>query len=553
MAALTTPTAEPRPSGAALCYASIAEVARLIATKALSPVELMRMHLDRIAELDSKLCSFITVLPERALEEARAAEREIAAGRNRGALHGVPYSLKDNTAASRVFWDRVPDVDATIHARLVAAGGILLGKNNTWEFGTGTGEMQPDLPHPPARNPWDLSCFAAGSSTGTGAAVAAGLAMFGMGSDTGGSVRAPSACNGLFGLKPTYGRLSRAGILPNSFSFDAAGPLVRRVEDAALVMQAIAGRDPRDPTSSDAPVPDYAAALDHGVKGLRIGVIRRFHERDVEADAEVVAALENSLDTLRRLGATLVELDVPYSVQDYRLLVRLVGQAEALSIHAEDFRERHGLMGPALRDKCLASLTVSALDFVAATRWRQQMMLATDAAIVSCDAVICGANLHRVPRANDEAGRIAYMLGSATCCFNVSGHPAASICTGYDSRGLPMAMQIVGKYFDEATVLRVAAAYESATEWHHRHPTFAESPPAEPTTASAPAMPSARAPAREEVAAILRRMGVRDLDDAMIDRATALAAATAAQIERLPASLPRELDSAHILALPRRV
>jgi aspartyl-tRNA(Asn)/glutamyl-tRNA(Gln) amidotransferase subunit A len=442
MAALTTPTAEPRPSGDALCYASIAEVARLIATKALSPVELVRMHLDRIAEWIRSCAAYITVLSERALAQARAAEREIMAGRYRGPLHGIPYSLKDNyyTKASvrrrprASLWDWVPDVDATIHARLVAAGGILLGKNNTWEFGTGTGELQPDLPHPPARNPWDLSCFAAGSSTGTGAAVARGSPCSAWARTPADRCarRAPAtACSA--SSRPTGGSAAPASC-PTAFPSMRPGRSCAASEDAALVMQAIAGRDPRDPTSPMCRFPIMPPPLSTAAsKGLRIGVIRRFHERDVEADAEVVRGLENALETLRRLERTLVELDVPYSVQDYRLLVRLVGQAEALSIHAEDFRERHGLMGPALRDKCLNSITVSALDFVAATRWRQEMMLATDAAIVSCDAVICGANLHRVPRANDEAGRIAYMLGSATCCFNVSGHPAASICTGYDS------------------------------------------------------------------------------------------------------------------------
>jgi aspartyl-tRNA(Asn)/glutamyl-tRNA(Gln) amidotransferase subunit A len=541
----------------AIGHSSIAEVAPLIAARKVSPVELVRAHLDRIDALDSKLFSFITVLPDRALAQAREAEREIMAGRYRGPLHGVPYSLKDNyytrgirtTAASRVLWDWTPDTDATIHARLADAGAILLGKNNTWEFGTGTGELQPDLPYPAARNPWDLAYFAAGSSTGTGVAVAAGLAMFGMGSDTGGSVRAPSACNGLFGLKPTYSRLSRAGILPNSFSFDAAGPLARTARDAAVIMQAIAGHDALDPTCADAPVPDYIAGIDREVRGLRIGVIRRFHERDVVADPEIVSAMQAALDTLSALGAELVELDVPYSIQDYRLMVRLVGQAEALSIHEDDFRERNHLMGPALRDKCLNSITLSATDFVKATRWRREMMAATDAAIASCDAVVCGGSLHAVPLANDEPSRIAYMLGSATCCFNVSGHPAAAICTGFDSRGLPMTMQIVGKYFDEATVLRVAAAYEAVTRWYEHHPSFQESPAGDAIAAKPTAVGAAHAPSRDEVVAILRRMGVKHMDEAMIDRATALGAGTAAQIARLPIAMPRDLESAHVLSL----
>ena len=545
-----------------LFYLSVAEAAHLIATRQLSPVELVQAHLDRIAEVNPSIFGFITVVADRALAQARAAEQEIMDGKYRGPLHGIPYSLKDNyytrairtTAASRVLWDWVPTVDATIHTRLTNAGAVLLGKNNTWEFGTGLGEVQPDLPFPIARNAWDTAYFAAGSSSGTGVSVAAGLAMIGMGSDTGGSVRAPSAAGGLFGLKPTYGRLSRAGILPNSFSFDAAGPLTRNVSDAAITMQAIAGHDPRDPTSADVPVPDYSADLTTGVKGLRIGFIRRFHERDVAADPQSVAALEEAIDILKRLGAEIVELDVPYSVQDYRLCVRLVGQAEALSIHEQAFREHNHLMGPALRDKFLGSISLSSIEFVKATRWRQELMARTDAAIASCDAVICAGTMHTIPALNDQPGMIAYMLGSAFCVFNVTGHPSAALCSGFDNRGLPLSLQIAGRYFDEATVLRVAAAYESATQWTKRHPSLRASAAPDPVPASKPDADSiSTAPSREEVAAILRRMGVAGADAAMIDRAHALCTVTAGMIARLPHAMPRDTDSAHILSLPRSV
>lgn len=547
------------PASEPLTFASIADAAHLIATRQLSPVELVQAHLDRIETVNPKIFGYITVLAERALKQAREAEQAIMAGKYRGPLHGIPYSLKDNyytngirtTAASRVLWDWVPRADATIHRRLTDAGAILLGKNNTWEFGTGLGEVQPDLPYPIARNPWDTAYFTAGSSSGTGASVAAGIAMLGMGSDTGGSVRAPAAAGGLFGLKPTYGRLSRTGILPNSFSFDAAGPLTRTVRDAALAMQAIAGPDPLDPTSADVPVPDYSTDLDKGVKGLRLGVIRRFHERDVAADPQVVAAIEAALDTFRRLGAEVVELDVPYSGQDYRLCVRLIGQAECLSIHEADFRERNQLMGPALRDKFLGSITLAATDFVKATRWRQEIMAATDAAIAQCDAVICAGGMHTVPVLGDEPSMMAYMMGSATACFNVSGHPAAAICTGFDQRGLPMSMQIVAKYFDEAMLLRVAQAYEQATQWTARHPSLPQSPAPPPVAAPRPQFDASLAPTRDEIVTILRRMKISGVDDAMIDRARALCGVAAGLFARLPDAMPRDLDSAHILALPR--
>jgi aspartyl-tRNA(Asn)/glutamyl-tRNA(Gln) amidotransferase subunit A len=321
-----------------------------------------------------------------------------------------------------------------------------------------------------ARNAWNEAYFAGGSSSGTGVSVAAGLAMFGLGSDTGGSVRYPAAVNGLFGLKPTYGRLSRAGILPNSFSFDAAGPLTRTVRDAALIMQTIAGVDPKDPTSVDRPVPNYTADLDKGVNGLRIGYLRRFHMRDYQGDAEVVRALDGAVDTLRRLGAQIVEVDVPYSAQDYRLVTRVAGGVESLAIHEKDFRERSHLMGAALRDKFLGAMTVSGVDYVQATRWRREMTTATNAAIAGCDAIICAGPVFRVPMRSEEPAMLTFMAGSGTCVFNVTGHPAATVPTGIDDRGLPTCMQVVGKFWDEAMVMRVAHAYEQASDFCRRVP-----------------------------------------------------------------------------------
>jgi len=285
-------------------------------------------------------------------------------------------------------------------------------------------------------------------------------------------VRMPAAACGTVGLKPTYGRLSVAGILPNTYSLDYPGPLTWTVEDAALILQATAGHDPLDPTTVDQPVPDYSADLKRGVKGLKLGVIRRFHARDIAAAPEIAEAFETALGVLRGLGAELVDCDVPYSVQDYRLCVRLIGQPESLSIHETDLRERHRDMGKALREKLMGSLFVRASDYVRATRWRREMAEATDAAIAACDAVICAATMLPVPRYDDEPATIAYMSASATSVFNVSGHPALVQSMGFDGRGLPLSWQIVGRYFDEATVLRVAAAYEAATPWRSRRPTL---------------------------------------------------------------------------------
>ena len=320
----------------ALYHLTISEAGRLIAAHKLSPVELVDALLARINSVDEDLHSYITVVAEEARVTARVAEKEIMAGRHRGPLHGIPYGLKDNfntkgirtTAASRLMLDFVPDEDATLHARLRSAGAILLGKLNTWEFGTGTGVVQADLPFPLARNPWDNTRFSGGSSTGPGVAVAAGTAIAALGSDTGGSVRIPAAACGLVGFKPTYGRLSRAGILPNSFSLDHPGTLTWTTADAAILMQPLAGYDVADPSTVDRPVPNFALDLGLGIKGLRVGVIRRFHQKDVVATPEIIAAIDAALSILVDLGAELVELDLPIALKDYRLCTRIIGSVE---------------------------------------------------------------------------------------------------------------------------------------------------------------------------------------------------------------------------------
>jgi aspartyl-tRNA(Asn)/glutamyl-tRNA(Gln) amidotransferase subunit A len=366
----------------------------------------------------------------------------------------------------------VPSTDATLHARLQAAGAILIGKHNTWEYGTGTGELQHDLPIPAPRNAWNPDYYTAGSSNGTGVAVAAGFCMLGMGSDTGGSVRSPAAVHGLHGLKPTYGLLSRAGILPNAYTLDVAGPLTRRARDAAIALNVLAGHDPLDPTSLDRPVADHTARIETGIRGLKIGILRRFHERDFPADPEMAAAFDNAVMVLRDLGAAIVEIDVPYSVQSYRDCMRPISSAEALSIHGPDVRAKFALMGRALQEKFLGAAAVSGAEYVTAQRWRRQMADATDSAIRPCDAVLLPGPMTRVPKWSDGEARFQeYMMGSATCVLNVSGHPAASICAGFDSAGLPLALQIAAPYLAEPTLLRVAHAFEEATGFWRRLPT----------------------------------------------------------------------------------
>src|SRR5215813_12662990 len=289
-------------------YLTIAEAAKLIQQRELSPVELVDSRLARIEKLDGKLHSFIRVLADSARVEARAAESEINAGKYRGPLHGIPLGLKDiyetagvaTTGHSKVMQDHVPKADAFSVKKLRDAGAVVMGKLATHEFALGGPSL--DLPWPPARNPWDTARFTGGSSSGTGAAVAAGLVLGGTGSDTGGSIRGPAAFCGLAGLKPSYGRISRMGILPLAFSLDHAGPMAWTAEDCAILLQAMAGHDPADPGSAQVAIPDYRATLQGDAKGLRIGLVRHFYERDNEANAATRDAIDTAAKKLAELG-----------------------------------------------------------------------------------------------------------------------------------------------------------------------------------------------------------------------------------------------------------
>ena len=299
-----------------LHFLSIADAASLIERRQLSPVELTRAFLDRIAAIDPQINAYLLVTAERALDQARAAEAEIMAGRYRGAMHGIPFALKDiyctagirTTSHSRTRADYVPDFDATTVAKLYAAGAVLLGKLATHEFAHGGPSF--DLPWPPARNPWNRAYITGGSSSGSGASVAAGLAMGALGSDTGGSIRNPAALCGLVGLKPTYGLVSRSGVYTNSFSYDTAGPMTWTAEDCAIMLQAIAGHDVKDPASATRPLPDYRASLSGGIKGMRIGVLRAMYEQEVATPDATKTALQAAFEVLRKLGATLEDVRI---------------------------------------------------------------------------------------------------------------------------------------------------------------------------------------------------------------------------------------------------
>lgn len=450
-----------------------------IAARRLSPVELVDAYLYWIETVDGRLRSYITVLAEEARAAAFEAEAEIAAGNYRGPLHGLPYAVKDNyftkgvrtTANSRLRLDAVPDTDATAIVKLRDAGAILLGKLNTWEYGTGMGPFYDDLPFPYARNPWNLDRYTGGSSTGAGASVAGRTALFALGSDTGGSVRLPAAACGLQGLKSTTGRISRHGIFPNCWAFDVAGPLCWNVEDCAIVAEALSGFDPSDPISVDRPA-DFRTDLTKGVAGLRIGIIRDMECNGVRPDPDILANLAEAARVLEAAGAILVETELPAPVLRYRSAASVINWAESYSIHEADFQSGWHRMGQALRDKMTAGLQISAVDYLAALRERRTLAEMTDRFLSGFDAVLLPCAFHTAPAFSDAAGLGAFIGDTAATPFSMSGHPALSVCTGFDAEGLPTSAQIVGRWFDEAMVLRVGHAYETATPWRAEFPTF---------------------------------------------------------------------------------
>ncbi|MBV9552173.1 MAG: amidase [Alphaproteobacteria bacterium] len=456
-------------------YLTIAEAARLIETKELSPVELTDSRLARIEKFDGRLHSFIRVTADEARTAARAAESEIAAGRYKGALHGIPLGLKDiyetkgipTTGHSKVMQDHVPAEDAVSVAKLKDAGGVMLGKLATHEFAFGGPSF--DLPWPPARNPWDTARFTAGSSSGTGAAVPAGLVLGGTGSDTGGSIRGPAALCGLAGIKPTYGLISRRGILPLAFSLDHAGPMAWTAEDCAIMLQAMAGHDPGDPASADVAVPDYRRALTGDVKGLEIGLIRHFYTTDNEASPATRDAIDTAAKKYEEMGASVREIALS-PLAEWAACGVLIMMAEAYAIHEANLRNRFTDFGEIFRDRMALAGLWTAADYVQALRRRRELIDELDRAMAGLDLVMTASAQSEAPKI-DEVPKFAIMeRPSLTMPFNVTGTPAMSVCCGFTEGGLPLSFQIVGKRFADATVLRAADAYERATPWRARRP-----------------------------------------------------------------------------------
>ena len=456
-------------------WLSATELGQAFAERRLSPVELMRALLTRIERLDPQLHVFIRLDAEAALDAARAAEAELSAGRRRGPLHGVPVGIKDiidvaglpTTCHSKILLDTVARSDAAVVARLRQAGAIVIGKLSTHEFALGGPSF--DLPFPPARNPWNPEHHPGGSSSGSGSGVAAGLFPLALGTDTGGSVRHPASACGIVGLKPTYGLVSRRGVFPLSFTLDHVGPLTRTVADNALLLDTIAAHDPADPGSASGPAGACGRLLDRGIKDLRIGFVRQFHAGALPVDPDVSAALEEVARVLGEQGARVRDVTLP-TLAEFAAVNRVILNSEAWSIHAPWLRTRPGDYGALTRRRLLAGAFVPAGDYVGAQRRRLEMIAAVQDVFRDVDVLLCASSLDPASRLADAKATADTYARQARTPFNVTGHPALAMLSGLSEGGLPLSVQFVGRYFDEATVLRVAAAWERASGGPRRPP-----------------------------------------------------------------------------------
>lgn len=460
-------------------YDSLSDVAKLIEAKEVSPVEVTRQLLDRIAALDGELHSYVTVMADQALASARNAESEIQAGRYRGPLHGMPIGVKDlcytrgvpTMAGTTVLSDFVPDYDATVVAKLRSAGAVILGKLTLCEGAMGP--YHPELEVPV--NPWDATRWSGVSSSGSGVATAAGLCFASIGTDTGGSIRYPSAANGCVGLKPTYGRVSRYGVHALAESMDHVGPMARTVEDAAIMFEVMTGFDSNDPTTLAAPVPAVRAELDRGIAGLRIGFDRRYSTDDVEPD--LVRALHAVLSKLTSAGAEVVDVSMPDVGQVADAWWEL-STAEAAAFHAENYPSRADEYGPGFRDVLAYGAEVSGVSYANAAKIRSEFTGRLNRMLAEIDCMVCpsmsnAARLKlvdpfRIESSADWAGLV--LTDIHTKPFNFSGSPTLSVPCGFSTAGLPLSVQFVGAPLSEATICRVGHTFEQATQWHSRHP-----------------------------------------------------------------------------------
>ncbi len=456
---------------------TIAELGQAYRKGDASPVEVTEAALQRIAAIDSRLNSFVTITAELARQQAKQAQDELARGQDRGPLHGVPVAVKDlyatkgirTTAHSRVLLNWIPDEDCTAVAKLTQAGTVMLGKLAMHEFAYGG--PGPDSAFPPARNPWNTECVTGGSSSGSGAALAARLCFGSLGSDTGGSIRNPANLCGITGIKPSYGLVSRHGVVPLSWSLDHCGPMARTVEDCAILLQAIAGHDPLDPASAEVPIPDYRGALQASVRGLRLGVPRSWFEEGEGTEAEILQAFEDALRVLRDAGAVTVEIDGTVFMEA-RAANTTILVCEAYSWHEETLRARPQDYGSSVRDRLREGALLSAADYIQAQRARAAITAQVRSVLRDVDAIVSPAGPRVASTFKDFDPELTYKTPSYTNVFNLTGLPAMSVPCGFSATGLPIGLQIAGRPFDEPTVLRLGHMYQQATDWHTRAPTL---------------------------------------------------------------------------------
>lgn len=461
-----------------LLLKSVAELGPLLKGRKLSPVELVQASLDRIEALNPKVQAFITVTAAEALDQARQAEREITRGRYLGPLHGIPFAPKDlfatkgvrTTNGSKVTADWVPDFESTVTERLRQAGAILVGKLNLLEFAMGSG--QKGLIGP-ARNPWDLAYSPSGSSSGSGAALAAGMVPLTLGTDTGGSIRGPAKSCGVVGLKPTYGRISRFGVTDLSWTLDHVGPMARSVADVARMLQVIAGADPRDPASATSAVPDYLKALRGDIKGLKLGIPVNHYFTHVHPETE--AALRRAIAVLKDRGMVLVAITVAHAALVGPTSAVILG-SESAAYHEQRLKQHTDLFDPLVRERLEAGTFHSAIDYIKALRTRTLLIEEMRRVFTLCDVLMLPAG-NAAPRLELEiVGTDAPRnppLPPRPDSFNlanVTGIPALVLPCGFTAGPptLPLGIQFCAKHFDEATLLRVGHAYQTASDWHQR-------------------------------------------------------------------------------------
>jgi len=458
-----------------LAYLGVAQAQALFRARKLSPVELVEALIRRTEALDPLIHAFVTTTPELALVRAREAEQRFMRG-DADAFTGIPYGLKDiietagvlTTGQSRILEHHVPQHDAELERRIKAAGGALLGKLTTYELAHGGPSW--DLPWPPAMNPWKKGRLPGNTSSGAGAALAAGFLPAAIGSDTGGSIRMPAAICGVVGVKPTFGTVSRRGVLPNTPSFDICGPMARSVEDAALLLNVIAEHDPLDHGSADRPAADCTATLRDGVRGLRIGWIRHWYDGDRRCHPDVPPAIEAALAILAEQGAVVEEVELS-SLLTYQDCKTTISIAEMYTAYEHAFRTRPQDFGMMFRNKVLSGSLISAEDYVQATR--QRLWLAQELARAFADFdVLATAGWMTVADPVDLNATESFLRPpNITTPFNIGGQPAMCLPCGFSGEGLPLSLQLAARPYEEKTMLRTAFAYESAVDWRHRRPT----------------------------------------------------------------------------------